>query len=95
MIHPARPLLCRSVTSLDRALCREVLHAAPFSEAVSVPMNLFQKSLMDAAYLGFSAALEQLGLDDRAWRLTSLMHRLLTEPEMIGYFLAGERLKRN
>ena len=58
-------------------------------------MNQFQKGLMDAAYFGFAGALERLGLDDRAWRLTSLMHRLLTEPDMVGYFLAGKRFARN
>ncbi|MCK4535492.1 MAG: YkgJ family cysteine cluster protein [Desulfuromonadales bacterium] len=95
LIHPARPLLCRSVTSLDPSLCKEVLAAPPFSEAGTVPMNLFQKGLMEAAYHGFSSALKQLGLDDRAWRLTSAVHRLLSVPGATGEFLAGKQVARN
>lgn len=95
LVHPARPLLCRSVTSLDPSLCREVLTAPPLSEASTIPMNLFQKGLMEAAYHGFSAALEQLRLDGRAWRLTSAVHRLLSVPGAAGEFLAGKQVARN
>jgi len=95
LIYPVRPLLCRSVTSLDPSLCREVLTAPPFSETGTVQMNLFQKGLMEAAYCGFSAALDQLDLDGRPWRLTSAVHRLLTVPGAVGKFLSGHRMERN
>ena len=95
LIHPVRPLLCRSVTSLDASLCREALTAAPFSEVQAVPMNLFQKSLMEAAYLGFARALEQLGIDNRSWRLSTAVHRVLTVPGATGEFLAGKQAARH
>ncbi len=95
LIHPARPLLCRSVTSLEPDLCVEVVTAPPFSEAVTIPMNLFQKNLMDAAYVGFSSALEALGLDGRAWRLATAVNRLFSVPGATGEFLAGKAISRN
>ncbi|HKL26240.1 MAG TPA: YkgJ family cysteine cluster protein [Desulfuromonadales bacterium] len=95
LVHPARPLLCRSVTSLDAALCRDALAAAPFAEARTIPMNLFQKALTEAAYLGFAAGLEQLGLDNRSWRLATAVNRLLTVPGATGDFLAGKQVARH
>lgn len=94
LVHPVRPLLCRSVTSLDPLLCREVLMAPPFSETGTVPMNLFQKELMETAYCGFSSALDQLGLDGRTWRLASAVHRLFTVPGAVGEFLSGKQAER-
>lgn len=95
LIYSARPLLCRSVTSLDASLCRDALTAAPFSEVRTIPMNLFQKSLMEAAYLGFATALEQLGLDNRSWRMSAAIHRLLTVPGATGDFLVGKQVARH
>lgn len=95
LVHPARPLLCRSVTSVEPDLCVEVMTAPPFSEAVTIPMNLFQKNLMDSAYVGFSSALEQLDLDSRAWRLATAMDRLFSVPGATGEFLAGKTISWN
>ncbi len=95
LVHCVRPLLCRSITSLDAALCRSALAMAPLAEVETVPMNLFQKNLLDAAFTGFGEALQQLNLDDRAWRLTSAVLRVLSVPGAVGDFLAGKKIPRN
>lgn len=92
LIHRVRPLLCRSITSLEPSLCKEALAMAPFSEHQTVPMNLFQKGLMEATFSGFGEALRRLNLDDRAWRLTSAVLKALSEPEAGDDFLVGRKI---
>lgn len=95
LIHPVRPLLCRSITSLDPAICKNALDMSPFSEQQTVPMNLFQKNLMDSAFTGFGEALQQLGLDAGAWRLTAAVFRVMSMPEAVDEFLVGKKIPRN
>lgn len=80
-IYPVRPLLCRGVTSTDADSCRESFSALLYNEKLSVPMNLFQRDLYSAAYLGLSEALEEKGLDGRGFEVTGLVRYLLNNPQ--------------
>ncbi len=91
-IYPVRPLLCRSVTSTDADACRGALTATVFGEQALVLMNLFQKSLMEAAYLGVARGLDSLGLDSRGARLTAAMHYCLVQPAASDAYAAGQSL---
>ena len=92
LIHCVRPLICRSITSLNPAVCKNVLDMAPFSEQQTVPMNLFQKNLMDAAFTGFGEALQQLSLDASTWRLTAAVFRVMSMPGAVDDFLVGKKI---
>lgn len=92
MIHGVRPLLCRSITSIDAVSCRDGLALAPLEGMPVIAMNLFQKNLMDAAFRGVAEALGTLGLDNRSWRLSTAMYRLFSEATVVERFLAGERM---
>lgn len=91
-IHKVRPLLCRSVSSLDSETCRHAVAAVALGEPPSIAMNLFQKTLFDAAFRGLSLGLAELGLDDRSWRLTDAVCSLLKNADMVERFLAGESI---
>ena len=95
LIHPVRPLLCRSITSLDPAICKNALDMAPFSEPQTVPMNLFQKNLMNSAFIGVGEALRQLGLDASGWRLTAAVFMVISMPGAVGEFLVGKKIPRD
>ena len=92
LIHDVRPLLCRSITSTDPATCREEVAMVPLNGAPTVEMNLFQKQMIDTVYSELSGALEFLGLDYRPRRLSSAVLTLLAEPEIIGLYVAGEKV---
>lgn len=92
-IYPVRPLLCRAVTSTDPEACRQAIAFAALGETRPVQMNLFQKSLMEAAYAGLGRALETAGLDGRGLRLTVAVKQLLDDPGLAAGFAAGGRLK--
>lgn len=86
-IYPVRPLICRSVTSVDPRHCEEALED-PFSDnARPILMNLFQKSLMERTFIALGDALEQLGFDTRSGQLAVGVQRLLTTPELRTTFL--------
>lgn len=89
MIHPVRPLLCRSITSRDPRACHDSIALAPLNGAPSVEMNLFQKQLVDTVYLALAEALEDLGLDHRPRRLSAAVLALLNEPGIMEIFFSG------
>lgn len=91
-IHRVRPLLCRSMTSLDAADCRAAITAALLGEEPAVLVNLFQKALLEAAYLGLAKGLAELGLDSRPYRLAFAVHHLLQDEGQEGGYLEGQRL---
>lgn len=91
-IYPVRPLLCRSITSTDAASCRESFNANLYNESRAVEMNLFQKELYDAAYLGLSRGLEEEGLDGRGFELTGLLRHLLKNDLNRHQLVQGVRL---
>lgn len=92
-VYPVRPLLCRSVTSVDAEDCRQAIAFSALGEDRAVRMNLLQKGLMEAAYAGVGRALEGAGLDGRGARLTVAVKRLLDDPGLAGRLAAGERLR--
>jgi Fe-S-cluster containining protein len=92
MIHKARPLLCRAITSTNPSACREAIAMAALDGPPTVEMNLFQKNLFDAVYQGLGAALRDSGLDHRPRRLTSTVLALHSDSDLVGAFAAGERI---
>lgn len=70
-IYPVRPLLCRSITSIDANDCRDALAMRALGEQLPVTMNLFQKNLFDGAFQSLAKALDSCGLDDRSHELTA------------------------
>lgn len=44
-IYPVRPILCRSVTSINAESCKEAIAAASFGENILIISNLFIKSI--------------------------------------------------
>lgn len=95
LIHKIRPLLCRSISSLDRHTCRDTIASVAFGGVPRVIMNLFQKRLFDAAYQGLSKGLKELGLESRPWRLTPAVRLLLERPDLaVDQFLTGTKLSR-
>jgi len=91
-IYPVRPLLCRSVTSIDPEDCRQAITSPALGETRSVLMNLFQKTLMEAAFRGVGKALSDAGLDARGMTLTAAVKHLVDEPEMAQAYLGGAAL---
>lgn len=91
-IHRVRPLLCRSLTSVDANDCREAITGIALGDAPQILINLFQKSLLDAAYRGLADGLIDQGLDDRPFRLTSAVRLFLADPAAVRRFVGGERL---
>lgn len=92
MIHCVRPLLCRSITSTNPSRCSDAITLAPLGEAPPIEMNLFQKRLVETVYQALAQALQELGLDYRPKRLTSAVLALMTDPELVETFAAGESI---
>lgn len=90
MIHPVRPLLCRSITSTNPQSCHDAIAMAPLSGMPTVEMNLFQKRLVDTVYTELAGALADLGLDHRPRRLSAAVLALLERPEMVVSYASGE-----
>jgi Fe-S-cluster containining protein len=78
-IYPVRPLMCRSITSIDANDCREALAMRALGEQLPITMNLFQKNLFDGAFKALAQALNSCGLDDRSQELTAAVLAHLEE----------------
>jgi Fe-S-cluster containining protein len=91
-IHAVRPLLCRSITSTDPHACQEAIAMVALQGAPSVEMDLFHKALFDTVYSEFGWVLECLGFDHRPMRLSSIVLKLLDQPEMVALFVSGEKV---
>jgi len=91
MIHPIRPLNCRSVTSLDRASCRLAL--SPYcDEPPLVVVDLLRKAAYTESYRTLADVLKAHWLDPRSIELGSGVLAFLEEPALHGMFLSGRRL---
>lgn len=88
-VYPLRPLMCRSVSSVDAARCRAALTATDPSSAPPVLMHLQQKQLFDAAFIELAQTLADQGLDDRSTTLTTAVYRLLVQPELAAAWMEG------
>jgi Fe-S-cluster containining protein len=91
-IHTARPLACRSVSSLDPAECRRALDERADDEAGVVRMDWLQKVLYDTARVTLSEALAARGLDARCRDVSGMTAAFLAVPAQVVAFLAGERV---
>jgi Fe-S-cluster containining protein len=92
MIHVVRPLLCRAITSTNAKACQDAINMVPLDGAPSVEMNLFQKQLVDTVYCELAETLEDMGLDHRPRRLSSVVLAMLDEPQMVSLFIAGKEV---
>jgi len=91
-IYPVRPLLCRSITSTSAEACRQALADQLLDQSSPVLMNLFQRELFEALYLGVGDGLERAGLESRSVKLTGLVRYLLNKPQVEAELLAGKRI---
>lgn len=77
VIYPVRPLLCRSLNSVDAEDCRTAMSMLALGQNVSIVSCLEQKEIFETAFIGLGQALRTCGLDDRSWRLSgAVMGRL-------------------
>jgi Fe-S-cluster containining protein len=91
-IHAARPLACRSISSLDPAECRRALDERADDEAGIVRMDWLQKVLHDTARAALAEALAARGLDARCRDVSGMTGAFLAGPAPVVAFLAGERV---
>jgi len=70
IIHPVRPLVCRSVTSADADSCRRAMTMSICEENAFIPMNITQKSLYDSAFIGLADAMKDMKIDCRSFEIT-------------------------
>jgi len=78
-IHPVRPLLCRSVTSVDAGQCRDALAMVAFDESPQIICHLEHWQLFEEAFHGLARALDEHGLDTTRYRLTGLLAQRLND----------------
>ncbi len=91
-IYPVRPLLCRGVTSTDAEDCKKVLNDCLENEGQVVQMNLFQRELYDAAYIGLSEGLEEQGIDGRGFEVTGIVRYLIRNPQQRDELKSGLKI---
>lgn len=89
LIHPVRPLLCRSVSSDDSEACKAISN----SGEAEVVMNLPQKIVYSLLFTGLAGLLQQYGMDCRSLELNRMVHNLLDRPSMVDNFLGRRRLE--
>lgn len=87
-IYPVRPLICRSITSINAGHCAEALQAVAAGMERPIFMNLFQKSLMEETFIALAQGITQLGLDDHSEQLAVGVQQLLAQPQQVESFLA-------
>jgi len=92
-IHIVRPLLCRAITSTDPQACNEAIAMAPLQGVPTVEMNLFQKELFETVFREFGAALEDLGLDHRPWRLDAAILTMLDDHGAVAAFVDRQQVR--
>lgn len=92
-IHPARPLACRALSSLDAGECLLALHQRGEESGPGlVRMNLLQKALYDGALDALSEVLERRGLDARRRDVSGMTGVFLADPGRAAAFAAGAKL---
>jgi hypothetical protein len=89
-IHPARPLACRALTSLDAAECRQALDQRGDGDGPGlVRMNLLQRALYDEAASALSEVLARRGLDVRRRDVSGMTGAFLADAARAAAFAAG------
>jgi Fe-S-cluster containining protein len=94
LVHPVRPLACRSVSSLDADECRRAMSAGAEDEEEGrlVRMDLLQRALYAAALGALGEALARRGLDARCRDVSGMTGIFLGDASLGPAFLAGRRL---
>jgi len=92
-IHPARPLACRGLSSLDAGECRTALdERGQGSGRGLVRMDLVQKALHDQAGDALAGVLARRGLDARRRDVSGMTGAFLADPARAAAFAAGGRV---
>jgi Fe-S-cluster containining protein len=93
VIHPVRPLSCRSLSSLDAGDCRRALQERMKRDGGGeVRMNVLQHGLYTDAVAVLQEALKARGLDGRCRDVSGMVGSFLADPDLVGRYLEGERL---
>ncbi len=92
LIHPIRPIMCRSIAATSPDQCRRSLETTWMDDEEPVMLNLVQKSLYDEAFIQVAAALDRNGLDSRSMELHNAVQAFRDRPERVEEFLAGGRI---
>ena len=80
LVHPVRPLICRSVTSTDPELCRAAVAAEVCGCSAPIVMHQFQQRLYETLFTALTSGLALAGWDDRSFQLSGLVRFLLLHP---------------
>lgn len=93
LIHPLRPLMCRSIAATDPDQCRKSLEITWLDDEEPVMLNLEQKFLYDEAFMHVATALDRHGLDSRSMELHTAVQAFRECPERVGEFFNGARIR--
>lgn len=89
-IHAARPLACRSVTSIDAEDCRRATEARDEDEgAPVVRMDVLQRVLYGEARDALGDVLARRGLDARRRDVSGMVGAFLADPGLAEAYLGG------
>lgn len=92
-IHPARPLACRALTSLDAGECRRALEDRAEEDGPGlVRQDLLQKALYDGAAAALHEVLARRGLDARHRDVSGMTGFFLADAARAAAFSTGARL---
>jgi Fe-S-cluster containining protein len=80
IIHPARPLLCRSISSTDASDCSKALERLVEGHEHPINCHIAQREIYEAAFCGLASGMEQHGLDSSSHRLTDIILPFLITP---------------
>lgn len=91
-IYPVRPLVCRAVTSLDKAACLVALDPGQFDAAHAVPMDTMRRQGMDAAFSALARAMQQQPMMSRSIELCNGVAAFLANPGLASVLASGDNL---
>lgn len=91
-IYPVRPLVCRGVTSLDKAACLAALDPSQFDASHAVPMDTMRRQVMDAAFSALARAMQQQPMMSRSIELCNGVAAFLANPGLASVLASGADL---
>lgn len=91
-IYPVRPLVCRSVTSLDKEACLETLNPDQTEAIQAVPMDTTRKTIMDTAFCTLARAMKQQPMMGRSIELSNGVVAFLANPGLAAVLASGADL---
>ncbi|ACD95302.1 YkgJ family cysteine cluster protein [Trichlorobacter lovleyi] len=91
-IYPVRPLVCRAVTSLDKADCLTALDPNQSEAGHGVPMDTTRRMVMDAAFCALARAMNQQPMMSRSIELSNGVTAFLTDPGLVAALISGANL---